>query len=489
MCVLYVVLGIHWTPVGKGGGDDRSFRPEWRTAGFEPPRASGLRSLRHPLGRPGRPARNRRHRHAAQARGPARVGAQLRVGRAGHPPRRARVRLFLPAGLERRRAGPPCRPARSDRRAAAAPRGDDRPARHPAPGAGPRASRAGPLYNAGGTPMTQLERLSTGSAALDRILGGGLPARSLTLVAGEPGSGKTLFALQMFFHLARQGKKCVYFTTLSEPALKLIHYMQQFAFFDEAVIGKQLVFVDLGQVLREHDADEVLAAIADRVEKEKPVAVVIDSFKAMRDILGDAPAVRTFVYDLAVQMAGWGAATLFVGEYTETEIAEYAEFAIADGILRFSTRRDELTAVRMIEVGKLRGADCIMGRHFFEIDSNGLTFYPRVRSPDETSSESIGSFAERAGTGIAGLDEMLGGGLPRSGATVIMGATGTGKTLVGMQFLLEGARRGEPGVHFTLEETPDQLRAIAQGFGWDLRDLEKRKLLTIRYVSPVDRKS
>ncbi len=67
-----------------------------------------------------------------------------------------------------------------------------------------------------------LERLSTGSAALDRILGGGLPIRSTTVVAGEPGAGKSLFALQMLFHLARQGKKGLYFTTLSEPSLKLI---------------------------------------------------------------------------------------------------------------------------------------------------------------------------------------------------------------------------------------------------------------------------
>jgi replicative DNA helicase len=52
-----------------------------------------------------------------------------------------------------------------------------------------------------------LERLSTGSAAFDRILGGGMPVRSLSVIAGEPGAGKTLFALQVLFHLARQGKK------------------------------------------------------------------------------------------------------------------------------------------------------------------------------------------------------------------------------------------------------------------------------------------
>ncbi len=56
---------------------------------------------------------------------------------------------------------------------------------------------------------TPLECLSTGSKALDRILGGGLPVRSLSVIAGEPGAGKTLFALQALFHLGQQGKKCL----------------------------------------------------------------------------------------------------------------------------------------------------------------------------------------------------------------------------------------------------------------------------------------
>ncbi len=217
--------------------------------------------------------------------------------------------------------------------------------------------------------------------------------------------------------------------------------MQQFAFFDERLMGKELVLSDLGSIVRGRDANAALEAITSRVEQEEPAIVVIDSFKAMRDILGDAPSIRTFVYDLAVQTAGWGAATLFVGEYTDEEMATYAEFTIADGILRFSTRREGLTAVRMVEVLKLRGADAVTGRHFFEIGPEGLVFFPRVRGPD-ANGPSVWSAAERAPTGVAGLDEMLGGGLPRASSTVIQGATGTGKTLLGLQFLLEGARRG-----------------------------------------------
>src|SRR6185436_7779084 len=96
------------------------------------------------------------------------------------------------------------------------------------------------------------------------------------------------------------------------------------------------------------------------------------------------------------------------------------------------------------------------------------------------------SLPERASTGVAGLDAMLGGGVPRASTTVVQGGTGTGKTLLGLQFLLEGARHGEAGIHFTLEETPDQLRGIAHGLGWDLPAFEQRGLLTLGYVSPVE---
>jgi circadian clock protein KaiC len=333
---------------------------------------------------------------------------------------------------------------------------------------------------------TPLERLTTGSAALDRILGGGLPVRSLTMVAGEPGAGKTLFALQLLFHQARQGRRGLYLTTLSEPSPKLLRYMQQFAFFDQEALGSRVAFVDLGSVVRGRSAPEALQVIGERVEREEPAVVVIDSFKALRDFFVDAGSFRTFVYDLTVHLAGWGATALLVGEYLTDEVASLPEFAVADGIVRFGAERDGLTSVRVFDVLKLRGAAVVSGRHFFEIGPDGLTFFPRVRGPDDAGSASVASFAERASTGLPGLDEMLGGGLPRSSSTVVQGATGTGKTLLGLQFLLEGARRGEPVAHFTLEETADQLRAIAHGFGWDLADLERRRLFTFFYVSPVE---
>ncbi|PYM86593.1 MAG: recombinase RecA [Candidatus Rokuibacteriota bacterium] len=330
-----------------------------------------------------------------------------------------------------------------------------------------------------------LKRLSTGSTALDAILGGGIPAGSVTVVAGEPGSGKTVFTLQALFHHARQGKKCLYFTTLSEPPLKVIRYMQLFSFFDSHLIEDRIVFADLGSTLRRGGVEQALARMIERVESEEPDIVAIDSFKAIHDLLPSAAHSRTFVYDLSAGIAAWGATTLLVGEYRPEDIGVAPEFAIADGIVRLTTERQELTTARQLEILKMRGANYVTGRHFFEMGADGLTFYPRVRGP-ELNGEPPVDLEDRVATGIAGLDALLFGGLPRASATMVEGGTGTGKTLVGLHFLLEGARRGEPGILFTLEETPAQIRAVAKNFGWDVAPLEAQGRLLINYTSPVE---
>ena len=330
-----------------------------------------------------------------------------------------------------------------------------------------------------------LERLGTGSTPLDAILGGGIPSRSVTVVAGEPGAGKTVLTLQALFHQARQGKKCLYFSTLSEPALKTIRYVQAFSFFDARLIEDRLVFVDLGSVLRDGGPAKALQPLIDRVESEGADLVAIDSFKAIHDLLPDSAGSRMFVYDLAVGMAAWGATTLLVGEYTAAEIGTAPEFAIADGIVQLTNERQELTAARQFEVLKLRGANYVTGRHFFEIGGDGLTFYPRVRGP-AILDDPLVDLTDRLPSGVPGLDALLQGGISRASTTLVEGGTGAGKTLVGLHFLLDGARRGEPGILFTLEETPGQVRTAARSFGWNLAPLEAQRRLIIHYTSPVE---
>ena len=319
--------------------------------------------------------------------------------------------------------------------------------RRPA-GADPRAARPRPAVAAGGDELTaarpRLACLSTGSAALDRILGGGLPVRSVNVIAGEPGAGKTILALQMLFHQARQGKKGLYLTTLSEPSLKLVSYMQQFSFFDERLIAdKRVVIADLGSVMRRKGVDETLAEIVGRVEQEEPALVVIDSFKALRDVLGDAAALRTFVYDLAVHVASWGAASLFVGEYTPEEIATLVG-------VRHRRRHHPARQPPRRAAGdpRGRGAQAARGQRRHR---RSLLRDRRRRARVLPARARPGRRVRRAGGGSTRAPRPASPGSTTCSAaacrgrarTVVQGGTGTGKTLLGLQFLLEGARRGE----------------------------------------------
>ena len=90
----------------------------------------------------------------------------------------------------------------------------------------------------------------------------------------------------------------------------------------------------------------------------------------------------------------------------------------------------------------------------------------------------------KAPTGIQGLDEVTGGGLPKGRVTLVCGKAGCGKSLLAMEFLVHGAvRYGEPGVCMDFEETEEKLTANVASLGFDLRELSKRKQLLVDYVS------
>ncbi|MBV8203276.1 MAG: circadian clock protein KaiC, partial [Acidobacteria bacterium] len=94
-----------------------------------------------------------------------------------------------------------------------------------------------------------------------------------------------------------------------------------------------------------------------------------------------------------------------------------------------------------------------------------------------------GDALAKAPTGIGGLDEVTGGGLPQGRPSLVCGSAGCGKTLLAMEFLVHGALRfGEPGVFLAFEETAEELAANVRSLGFDLDDLVRRRLLVVDYV-------
>lgn len=96
---------------------------------------------------------------------------------------------------------------------------------------------------------------------------------------------------------------------------------------------------------------------------------------------------------------------------------------------------------------------------------------------------------DRMSTGIEGLDEMLGGGLPKGQAVAVMGSFGTGKTTFGLQFVQQGLREGEKSIFISLEEDQESILGNARSFGWDLRPFIDQQKLSIVKLEPTDAKN
>jgi circadian clock protein KaiC len=93
----------------------------------------------------------------------------------------------------------------------------------------------------------------------------------------------------------------------------------------------------------------------------------------------------------------------------------------------------------------------------------------------------------KAATGIAGFDQITGGGLPRGRTTLVVGGPGSGKTILALQFLVFGARQcNEPGIFVAFEETSTRIAANTEGFGWDLAQLRRKKLFFLDAQPPAD---
>ena len=142
-------------------------------------------------------------------------------------------------------------------------------------------------------------------------------------------------------------------------------------------------------------------------------------------------------------------------------------------------------AEREIEVRKLRGTDALRGRHSFRITDRGIVVYPRIEALLARPSGDDQWPDERCATGVDQLDKMIGGGIPRGTTTLVLGASGSGKTSLGLHFLSQSSAE-EPGLFFGFYETPLRLRVKAAGIGIALDGLIEQGHLEILWHPPTE---
>ncbi|MBJ7311515.1 ATPase domain-containing protein [Rugamonas sp. CCM 8940] len=304
-----------------------------------------------------------------------------------------------------------------------------------------------------------IQRLATGVPGLDELLGGGIPEFSFNLVAGTPGSGKTTMAHQIMFSLAGPDRRAIFFTVLGEPPLKMLRYQQQFPFFDIAKVNQSIKFVNLAADLLEGDFDRVLARIADEVRDFSPSLVFVDSFRSVvqsaRSMEAGGAGLQHFVQQLGMQMTSWLATTFLIGEYLVPEAESSPVFTVADGVVWMSQQVHRDALVRKIQVVKMRGQAQSLGVHTFRIGDDGVQIFPRAMMKMAIPITISGQ--QRLSTGVKELDQMMGGGVPASYSLLLVGPSGSGKSVLATQFLAEGVRQGEPGVIAAFEKSPNQL--------------------------------
>ena len=313
-----------------------------------------------------------------------------------------------------------------------------------------------------------LPRIETGVRNLDALLMGGLPKGSVSVFGGSPGAGKTILAQQIAFHHASRKQRVLWFGTLSEPTAKILRYASQFAFFDRARLDAgELQFVDLGVIVRAKGLSEASKLIKQHVKDFRPSLVVIDSFKVFDDLATSREEQRKFSYDLAVHLMAWETTAFLLGEYGPSDLASNPMFSIVDGLVLLTHGEQAGEPQRFLQILKMRGTDHSREQHPFVISSAGIeVFAPRItiqRNPRADLTP-----VSRVKTGIAKLDDLLGDGIPRGSSVLVAGTSGTGKTVLLLEFLYRGALAGEKGIIFSFEESEERLRATAHGLGWNL---------------------
>lgn len=328
-----------------------------------------------------------------------------------------------------------------------------------------------------------MNRLTTGAPGLDIVLGGGLPPGSLVVIAGPPGSGKTILAQQVCFANATSERRALYYTTWSEPHDKLIRHLEPFAFFDADALGDRVEFLHLSELMSSDGGgiDAVSEEILRRSFETRPAVIVIDSSKALHDVV-DPDALRRAIYDLASRVAHSDAMLILVGEYSADETRSQPEFAVADGILQLENEANGPVDRRWLRVLKLRGGETSTGQHSFHITDKGFEVFPRLES---TLPKHVPTQTGRAGFGDARLDAATGGGIPRGDSTLLVGPSGVGKTLLGLAFISAGLAQGERCLHISFQETETQVREKAAAAGWDWSGVSDEQLV-IMQIPPVE---
>jgi circadian clock protein KaiC len=329
------------------------------------------------------------------------------------------------------------------------------------------------------------DRCKTGISKLDDLLGEGIPRGSSVLIGGVAGTGKTVLLLEFLYRGARAGEKGIVFS-FEETEERLRASARGLGWDLDREIDRgmvEIVFIPQPSIMVESH----LLMMQERVQTMKAQRVAIDSVSVFLHKIKDPQIAREKTFQLASIIQNSQAVGFFATDipYGSSQLSRFGvEETVVDGVILLSSTEEGLERQRYLEVYKLRNTAHLKGRHSMVIEAGGITIFPRYNAEIDLHQPPPGADpSRRLPWGVPGLDELCDGGLVERSVTLVSGSAGIGKSTLGLQFIVEGVKRKEPGLYVSLEEGPAQILKSAEALGLPMSALTDQRLCELTYLS------
>jgi len=268
------------------------------------------------------------------------------------------------------------------------------------------------------------EKILTGIEGFDLMTNGGFPKGSLILVAGNPGTGKTVFSANFIYNgIKKYGERGVYISFV-EGKETFYRNMRGFGFnFEELEKDGRFLFIEM-LTMKERGISTVLDWTIDKIQSFKAQRLVIDSFSAMAQAFKEQIDVRVITHLILSRIVRQiGCTTIIISEIPigEQKIGLGVEEFIADGVIIFKMDEIDERLIRDLEIMKLRGTELHEKKAIFTL-KDGFKVFPSFKAESIEKPKRFQPIPDPPGrfsTGIPEFDRLLDGGFPR-GALVLL---------------------------------------------------------------------
>ena len=334
-----------------------------------------------------------------------------------------------------------------------------------------------------------LKKIPTGIAGFDEVTHGGVPQGRTTLLCGAAGCGKTLFGMQFLIRGALDHGEPGAFVAFEEREEDLAKNVASLGFDVADLQERGLLSVDHIRVERseieengEYDLEGLFIRLGLALDSVKAKRLVIDTLETIFGGMSNYGLLRSELKRLFDWLKERGVTTIVTAERGDGTLTRHGlEEYVSDCVVLLDHRVTDQISTRRMRVVKYRGSTHGSNEYPFLIDSDGLTVVPITASELEHEVSS-----ERIDTGVAGLNDMLGGpGYFRGSTVLVSGTAGSGKSSLAAHMAHATCARGERALYVSYEESPQQIIRNMAAIGLDLTRYIKSGLLNISSHRPT----